>query len=91
MWRAAKETVVKNRCLDSVEEGESGMIWESSIETHTFTVCKTDNQREFDVRHRAPKPVLCANLEGWIGGGEGGGSGGRGHKYAAEAIILQLK
>jgi len=31
-------------------------------------VCKTDNQREFGVRHRAPKPVLCANLEGWIGG-----------------------
>ena len=30
-------------------------------------MCKTDNQREFDVRHRAPKPVLCANLEGWIG------------------------
>ena len=43
------------------------MTRESSIETHTFTVCKTDNQREFDVRHRAPKPVLCENLEGWIG------------------------
>ena len=74
MWRAAKATVVKNRCLDSVEEGESGMIWESSIETHTFTVCKTDNQREFDVRHRATKPVLC--------------SGGKGHTYTAEAITI---
>jgi len=54
-------------------------------------VCKTDNQREFDVRHRAPNSVLYANLEGWISGERVRGSGGRGHKYAAEAIILQLK
>ena len=53
--------------MDSVGEGEGGTIWENDIETHTFTVCKTDNQREFDVRHRAPKPVLCENLEWWIG------------------------
>ena len=52
---------------------------------------KTDNQREFDVRHRAPKPVLCKNLEGWIRGERVGGSGGRGHKYAAEAITILQK
>ena len=54
-------------------------------------MCKTDNQREFDVRHRAPKPAFCANLEGWDGRREGGGSGGRGHKYAAEAITILQK
>ena len=30
----AKETDVKNRFLDSVGEGEDGMIWENSIETY---------------------------------------------------------
>ena len=29
----AKETHVKNRLLDSVEEGEGGMIWKNSTET----------------------------------------------------------
>ena len=31
------DTDVKNRLLDSVGEGESGMIWENSIETYTFS------------------------------------------------------
>ena len=33
--KAAKKTNVKNRLLDSVGEGEVGMIWENSIETCT--------------------------------------------------------
>ena len=28
-----RDTDVKNRCLDSVGEGEGGMIWENGIET----------------------------------------------------------
>ena len=28
-----RDTNIKNRILDSVEEGECGMIWENSIET----------------------------------------------------------
>ena len=33
MWDSKRNTDVKNRLLDSVGEGEGGMIWENSIET----------------------------------------------------------
>ena len=32
MQDSKKDTDIKNRLLDSVGEGESGMIWENSIE-----------------------------------------------------------
>ena len=32
MWDCKRDTDVKNRLLDSVGEGEGGMIWENSIE-----------------------------------------------------------
>ena len=34
------ETDIKNRLLDSVGDGEGGMIWESSIETYTLPYVK---------------------------------------------------
>ena len=33
MWDIKRDTDVKNRLLDSVGEGEGGMIWENSIES----------------------------------------------------------
>ena len=33
MQDSKRDTKVKNRLLDSVGEGEGGMIWENSIET----------------------------------------------------------
>ena len=33
MWDSKRDTDIKNRVLDSVEEGEGGMLWENSIET----------------------------------------------------------
>ena len=33
MRDSKRDTDVKNSFLDSVEEGEGGMIWENSIET----------------------------------------------------------
>ena len=33
MWDSKRNTEIKNRLLDSVGEGEGGMIWENSIET----------------------------------------------------------
>ena len=33
MWDGKRDTDVKNSLLDSVGEGECGMIWEHSIET----------------------------------------------------------
>ena len=32
MWDNKRDTDVKNRLLDSVGEGEGGMIWENGIE-----------------------------------------------------------
>ena len=33
MQDSTRDTDIKNRILDSVEEGEGGVIWENSIET----------------------------------------------------------
>ena len=33
MWDSKRDTDVKNILLDSVGEGERGMIWKNSIET----------------------------------------------------------
>ena len=33
LCETAKETHVQNRLLDSVREGEGGMIWENGVET----------------------------------------------------------
>ena len=35
-----RDTDVKNRLLDSVGEGEGGMIWENSIETFQLPYVK---------------------------------------------------
>ena len=32
MWDSKRDTYIKNRLLDSVREGEGGMIWENNIE-----------------------------------------------------------
>ena len=38
--RQQRDTDVKNRLLDSVGEGEGGMIWENSIETCILSYVK---------------------------------------------------
>ena len=54
------DTDVKERLLDSVGDGKSGMIWENSIETN-ITICKTDNQYEF--QHEASRAPKASALE----------------------------
>ena len=41
--------------------------------THLFTICKIDGKWEFAVWHRELSLVLCDNLEGWDGMGDGRG------------------
>ena len=36
MQGSKRDTDIENRLLDSVGEGEGGMIWENSIETYTL-------------------------------------------------------
>ena len=40
MWDSERHTDVKNKLLDSVGEGEGGIIWENSIETHILSYVK---------------------------------------------------
>ena len=40
MWDSKRDTDIKNRLLDSVGEGEGGMIWENITETCTLPYVK---------------------------------------------------
>ena len=40
MWDSKRDTDVNNRLLDSMGEGEGGMIWENSIETCILSYVK---------------------------------------------------
>jgi len=42
-----RDTDVLNSLLDSVGEGEGGMIWENGIETYII-ICETNRQSRFD-------------------------------------------
>ena len=71
MRDSKRDTDVKNRLLDSVGEGEGGMIWENGIETLSYVkqIASPGSMNE----------TWCSELvhwddpEGWDG--EGGGRG----------------
>ena len=46
--RQQRDTDVQNSLLDSVGEGEGGMIWENGIETMCIIICEKDLQSRFD-------------------------------------------
>ena len=69
MRDSKRATDVKNRLLDSVGEGEGGMICENSIET---CICEIDHQSMFNAWDRM---VYWDDPEGWDG--ERGRSGAR--------------
>ena len=71
MWDSKRDTDIKNRLLDSVGEGEGGMIWENSIETCILSYVK---------QIASPGSMYeagCSGLEHWDDpegwDGEGGG------------------
>ena len=75
MRDSKRDTDIQNSLLDSVGEGEGGMIWENGIETCIITYKK---------RIASPgqkQDTGCLGLvrwddpEGWYGEGGGGGSG----------------
>ena len=86
MRDSKRDTDVKNRLLDSVGEGEGGMIWENSI------ICDIDRQTKFDAWDR----VLRAGALGWLwvmgwgGRWEGGsGWGTHGHPWLSHVNVWQ--
>ena len=62
MQGSKRDTDVKNRLLDSVEEGEGGMIWENRIEMCILPYVKQTTSASLMREAEHPKP------EGWWGG-----------------------
>ena len=81
MWDNKRDTDVKNRLLDSVGEGEGGMIWENSIESCTVSYVKYITS--LGLMHETE----CSGLahwddpEGWDGEGEASGVQDGEHMY----------
>ena len=73
MQESKTDTDVKNRLLDSMGEGEGGIIWENSIETCILTYVKQITSP--GSMHETVRSGLVHwdDPEGWDG--EGGGRG----------------
>ena len=73
MQDSRRDTDVKNRLLDSVGEGEGGMIWENSIETYILLYVKQIASPGSMHETGCSGLVHWDDPEGWDG--EGGGKG----------------
>ena len=73
MRDSKRDTDVKNSILDSVGEGEGGMIWENSIETCILPYVKQIASPGSMHETGCSGLVHWDDPEGW--GGEGGGRG----------------
>ena len=73
MQNRKRDTDVQNRLLDSVGEGEGGMIWENSIETSILSYVKQITSPSSVHETGCSGLVHWDDPEGW--GGEGGGRG----------------
>ena len=69
MQDSKRDTDVKNRLLDSVGEGEGGMIWENSIETCILPYVKQIASAGLMHETGHSKLVHWDNPEGWDGDG----------------------
>ena len=75
MQDSKKDTEIKNRFLDSVGEGEGGMIWENSIETCIVSYVKQIASPGSMHEAGCSGLVHWDDPEGWDG--EGGGKEGQ--------------
>ena len=73
MRDSKRDTDVKNRLLDSVGEGEGGMIWETSLETRILPYAKQITSPNLMYEKGHSKLVHWDNPERWDG--EEGGRG----------------
>ena len=75
MRDSKRDTDIKNRLLDSVGEGEGGMIWENGIETCILSYVKQIGSPGLMHETGCSGLVHWEDPEGWDG--EGGGRGFR--------------
>ena len=82
MRDSKRDTDVKNRLMDSVGEGEGGMIWENNIKT-CILLCDIDDWSKFDAWNMALRTLTLGQPTGmgWDGEGEGGDFRTGGHMY----------
>ena len=73
MQDSKRDTDVKNSLLDSVGEGQGGMIWENSIETGILSYVKQIASPGYMHETGRSGLVHWDDPEGWDG--EGGGRG----------------
>ena len=67
MQDSKRDTDVKNRLLDSVGEGEGGMIWENSIETCILSYVKQITSPGSMYEAGCSGLVHWDDPEGWMG------------------------
>ena len=75
MRDSKRDTDVQNRLLDSVGEGEGGMIWENGIETCIISYVKRITSPGVMHDTGCLWLVHWDDPEAWYGEGGGGGSG----------------
>ena len=81
MWDSKRDTDVKNRLLESVGEGDGGMIWENSIETRILPYVKYMTSPGSMHETGCWRLVHWDDPEGWDGEGGGKGVQDGGHMY----------
>ena len=81
MWDSKKDTDVKNSLLDSVAEGEGGMIWENSTETCILSYMKQIASPGSMHETGCSGLVHWDDPEGWNGDGGGRWVQDREHMY----------
>ena len=92
MRGSKRDTDVKNRLLDSVGEGEGGMIWENSIEACILPYVKQIPSPSSMHGTGHSKPVHWANPGGWDGEGDerrGSGWGTHVHPWLIHVNVRQ--
>ena len=81
MQDSKRDTDVKNRLLDSVGEGEGGMIWENSIETCILSYVKQTASLGSMHETGCSGLVHWDDPERWDGEGDGSGVQDGEHMY----------
>ena len=81
MQDSKRDTDVKNRLLDSVGEGEGGMIWENNIETCILSYVKQIASPGSMHETGCSGLVHSDDPEGWDGEGAGRRVQDRQHMY----------
>ena len=88
MWNSQRDTDIKNRILDSVGEGEAGMIWENSIETHILSYVKQIASPGWMHETGRSGLVHWDDPKGWDGEGGGRGIQEGEHMYTRGRFML---